>query len=243
MTSDPAPAATLPWGRYATFGLAVTALFAGQIAALIALTGWYDRSLAQLPDFGGDGAAVTLIIFASTPVQLGLLVLFALRKSASAADYLGLTWPRRGEVVFGVAAVAALIVFGDALSYVLGRNVVTPFQTDIYSTADAAGWLPLLWLAVAVVTPIGEETLFRGFLFRGWLRSSRDAWPVIGVTALLWALMHVQYDWYVICQVFASGLLLGWLRWATGSTTLTIMLHGLINAEGMLESLLALHGS
>ena len=65
---------------------------------------------------------------------------------------------------------------------------------------------------------------------------------MIVVTALLWALMHVQYDWYVIGQVFASGLLLGWLRWVTGSTILTILLHGLINFEGMLESVLALHG-
>jgi membrane protease YdiL (CAAX protease family) len=231
-----------PLGRYATFGLAVTALLAGQIAALMALTWYYDRSLAQLPDFSGDGVAVALIIFASNPVQLALLVLFARRRSASAIDYLGLNWPRRSEVIVGVAAVAALIVCGDALSYVLGRNVVTAFQTDIYGTAGAAGWLALLWFAVVVVTPIGEETLFRGFLFRGWLRAPRDAWPVIAVTALLWAIIHVQYDWYVICQVFASGLLLGWLRWATGSTTLAIMLHGLINAEGMLESLLALHG-
>ena len=104
------------------------------------------------------------------------------------------------------------------------------------------GWLPLLWFAVVVVTPFGEETLFRGFLFRGWLRSPRDAWPVIVITSLLWALIHVQYDWYVISQVFVSGLLLGWIRWATGSTLLAILLHGLINCEGMLESLLALHG-
>jgi CAAX prenyl protease-like protein len=40
-----------------------------------------------------------------------------------------------------------------------------------------------------VVAPIGEETLFRGFLFRGWHRSPRDAWPVI-VTASLWALVQ-----------------------------------------------------
>ena len=133
-------------------------------------------------------------------------------------------------------------MIGDGLSWLVGHNIVTPFQSDIYRTASEAGWLPLLWFAVVVVTPIGEETLFRGFLFRGWLRKPGDAWLVIVVTALLWALMHVQYDWYVIGQVFVSGLLLGWLRWATGSTILTILLHGLINFEGMLESALALHG-
>ena len=194
-----------------------------------------------MPDFSGDGVAVTLIIFVSTPIQLLLLAVFAQRAGGNAALYLGLTRPRRSEVVFGVAAVVALIVAGNALSWLLGKNIVTPFQSDIFRTAEAAGWLPLLLLllAVVVVTPIGEETLFRGFLFRGWLRSPRDAWAVIVVTALLWALIHVQYDWYVTGQIFAFGLLLGWMRWCTGSTILTILLHALINLEGMLETFVA----
>src|SRR5665811_1564385 len=99
-----------------------------------------------------------------------------------------------------------------------------------------SGWLLWLWLAIVVFTPIGEEILFRGFLFRGWLRSPRDVWPVIVVTSLLWALIHVQYDWYTIGQIFVFGLLLGWMRWATGSTLLTILLHALINSEGMIET-------
>ncbi len=225
-----------PWGRAFTLGLAAFALLAGQLAALLALTWWYDRSIGHLPDFSGDGAAITLIIAVSTPVEVLLLALFARRASASAADYLGLIWPRRGEVVFGVAAIVAMIVAGNVLSWLLGRNLVTPFQLEIYKTASAGGWLLWLWFAIVVLTPLGEEILFRGFLFRGWLQSPRDVWPVIVVTSLLWALIHVQYDWYVIGQIFIFGLLLGWMRWATGSTILTILLHALINTEGMIET-------
>jgi hypothetical protein len=232
----------LPWGRWTTFGLGLAALLAGQLAALAALTLWYSVSVARLPDFAGDGPAITVIIMASTPVQVFLLAVFAWVKGASATDYLGLNWPRKSDLVFGCVAVVGLIVAGDALSWVLGRDIVTPFQSEIYRTAAAAGSLPLLWFAVVVMTPAGEETLFRGFLFRGWLHSPRDVWPVIVITSALWALMHLQYDWYVIAQVFASGLLLGWLRWASGSTILTILLHGLINFEGMLESVMAFHG-
>lgn len=225
-----------PWGRASTLGLAVFALLAGQLAALLALTWWYGRSIGQLPDFSGDGAAITLIIAVSTPVEVLLLVLFAGRASARAADYLGLIWPRRGEVVFGVAAMAAMIVAGNVLSWLLERNLVTPFQLEIYKTASAGGWLLWLWFAIVVLTPLGEEILFRGFLFRGWLQSPRDVWPAIVVTSLLWALIHVQYDWYTIGQIFLFGLLLGWMRWATGSTILTILLHALINTEGMIET-------
>jgi membrane protease YdiL (CAAX protease family) len=239
--SDAKPSGGKPWGRFATFGLGLVALLVGQLAALFVLAWWFDRGLAKLPDFSGDGVAITLIIFVSTPIQLLLLAAFSPRAGGNPAAYLGLTWPRRSEIVFGVSAVVALIIAGNILSWLLGINIVTPFQNDLFRTAGAAGWLPLLLLLVAVVvlTPIGEETLFRGFLFRGWLQSSREAWAVIVVTSLLWALIHVQYDWYVTGQIFAFGLLLGWIRWCTGSTILTILLHALINTEGMLETFVA----
>ena len=231
-----------PWGRLASFSLGLIALLAGQMVALVALSWWMGTGVGLMLNLSGDGVAVTLIIVVSTPVQVVLLALFAQRTGVSAADYLGWVWPRRSEIVLGIAAVVALIVVANAVSWLLGRAIITPFQSDIYRTAGAAGGLSLLWLwlAVVVATPIGEETLFRGFLFRGWLPSPRDAWPVIVITALLFALVHVQYDWYVIGQVFAFGVLLGWMRWVTHSTLLTILLHGLINVEGMLETYVAL---
>jgi membrane protease YdiL (CAAX protease family) len=237
--TSPGPAsAAKPWGLVATFGLGVIALLAGQMAALAALSWWFGAKLSGMPDFSGDGVAVTLVIVVSTPVQVALLALFAQRAGGVAAYYLGWTRPRRSEVVFGVAAIIAVIVVTNVVSWLLGRGLVTQFQSDIYRTAAAVGWLPMLWLwlAVVVATPIGEETLFRGFLFRGWLRTPRDAWPVIVITSLLWALIHVQYDWYVTGQVFVFGVLLGWMRWATGSTLLVILLHGVINLEGMIET-------
>jgi len=228
-----------PWGIFTTFVLGAIALLGGQFAGLSALM-WYAGGV-QSPAFASDGGAVTLLIFISAPVQVALTCLFAWRAGGGVADYLGLVWPRRGELTFGIAAVFVFIVGGNAITWLLDRNVVTNFQVDIYRTAAATGWLPLLYMAVVVVTPIAEETLFRGFLFRGWLRSSQFTWPTIVATAALWAIIHVQYDWYVISQVFVSGLMLGWLRWASGSTLLTILLHALINAEGMLETLIRLN--
>jgi membrane protease YdiL (CAAX protease family) len=229
------------WGRWATLGLGIVALMSGQRAALVALTWWYGASIAHMPDFSGDGVAVSIVIFVSTPVQLALLWLMAQRPGGNAADYLAFNLPSRSEVLFGVGVTVALIVVGNLVSWLFGRFIVTNFQLDIYRTAAAAGWLPLLWLAVVVATPIGEESLFRGFLFRGWLRNPRDAWPVILLTAFLWSIVHVQYDWFVIAQVFCFGVLLGWLRWASGSAILTMLLHALINAEGMFETFLSLH--
>jgi membrane protease YdiL (CAAX protease family) len=230
-----------PWGRFATFGIAFVVMMASQFAALIALSWWLDQSLGRMPDFSGDGVAVALIILISTPIQLLLLAAFAQRRGHDVMGYLGLIVPRRSEIIFGIAMTAALIVGGNLLSWLLGLNIVTPFQSDIFRTAGQAGPLAMvmLWLAVIIITPIGEEIMFRGFLFRGWLRAPRDAWAVIAITAMLWALIHLQYDWYVTGQIFAFGLMLGWMRWATGSTILTILLHAMINLEGMIETVVA----
>ena len=231
-----------PWGLISTFLLGFVTMFVGQVSALAALAWWYGFSLGKLPDISGDGVAITLIIFVSTPIQILLLSLFASRAGGSPVEYLGLILPRRSEVVFAIAAVVAAIIAGNALSWLFGFNIVTTFQTEIYRTAAAAGWLPwiLMMLAVVVVTPIAEEAVFRGFLFRGWLRSPNAAWPVIIATAALWALIHIQYDWYVTGQIFVFGLLLGWMRWATGSTLLTMLMHALINLEGMIETFVSL---
>ena len=146
------------------------------MAALVALTWWYGASLAQLPNFSGDGVAVSLVILVSTPVQVGAVGADGGGRPASPPRIISALCCRgKATSSFGVIAVIAFIAFGDAISFLLGQNVVTPFQRDIYRTADAAGWLPVLWLVVVVVTPIGEETLFRGFLFRGWL--ARRAMP------------------------------------------------------------------
>ena len=134
-----------------------------------------------------------------------------------------------------------LIVLGDALLYIGGYPLVTPFQVQSYTTAAAEGWLPALLLGAVIVAPAGEEIVFRGFLFRSWARSDRTMWPAIVVISLLWATLHVQYDWTGILQIFVIGLFLGWMRWRSGSLLLTFLLHALFNLEGTLETVLQIH--
>jgi membrane protease YdiL (CAAX protease family) len=92
--------------------------------------------------------------------------------------------------------------------------------------------------AAIIVAPAGEEIMVRGFLFHGLVRSERSAWPAIVVISVLWAALHVQYDWTGILQIFVIGLFLGWMRWRSGSTLLTFLLHTLFNLEGTFETVL-----
>jgi membrane protease YdiL (CAAX protease family) len=230
-----------PWGRWATLGLGLIALFGGQIVALIVLIQWYGVSLTRWSHLVTDGVLVTVSVCIATAVQVALLVLMARRTGADASAYLGLTMPHKRDLVLGIIVVAIFTPIADGVSWVLGYNLVSQFQLDIYNSASAAGWLAWLLLTLVVVAPIGEETLFRGFLFRGWHRSPRDVWAVIVATALLWALTHVQYNPYYMAQVFVIGLVFGWFRYKSGTTILTILLHGLVNLESTIETIWAIH--
>lgn len=228
------------WNWLSTFSLGIAAVLLGQIPAVWALYNFHGLEVASndIAHLATNAVAVVLLICVSTPIQTGLLFWMAQWRSPPALDYLALRFPSKSQLALLVLAAAGLLVASDASSWLLGSDVVTSFQTDTYRSARAAGVLPWLWLAVVIVAPIGEETLFRGFLFRGWQRSAGVPWAAIGATALLWAVVHVQYNAFVIAEVLVVGLALGWMRWATRSTVSTIFVHALLNAAGMAETYL-----
>ena len=86
------------------------------------------------------------------------------------------------------------------------------------------------WLPVALVLSLLLNAFFvAGFVFRGWAASPLGVVGTIAVTSSLFAIAHTQYDWFGTFQTFCMGALFGWLRWRSGSTTVTIMLHMVIN--------------
>lgn len=234
-------ASVKPFGVFGTFAIGALALLAGQLSGIIALSGWYGLKLGEVATLAQDGGALVVFIFVSATVQC-VVLFWAASSRGNAAEYLGYRLPRRGEVVIGIVVLAALIIVGDTVSWLAGRNIVDRFQSDIYQAAINANLLPAMLVAITIFIPIGEETLFRGFLFRGWLKTPQHAWPVIVFTAGLFAIIHVQYDWFLIAQVFAFGVLFGWIRWASGSTILTMVMHAVVNLEGMVETMLTFSG-
>jgi len=204
---------------------------------------WRAGKINAILETPFDGELVTLFILISNPVTVAILWLAARLSKSNPADYLGLRWAKRQDVVIGVVLLVALIVLGDGLLYLSGRELVTPFQLQSYTTAAAEGWLPAMWIAAVIVAPAGEEITFRGFLFRGFVTSQRSAWPAIIIISILWAALHIQYDWAGMLQIFIIGLFLGWVRLTSGSVLLTFLLHALFNLEGTLETVLLIKSS
>jgi len=226
------------WGYWATLGWAILAFLASQFVGLVVLMLWRPDSLNALLGAQYDGLLVTLFLLISNPVSIAVIALAVRLRRARFIDYLAVKWPEQRLVTMGIGLLVVLIAVSDALLFLSGRALVTPFQIQSYNSAAAEGWLAAMVFAAIIVAPAGEEIMFRGFLFRGWARSDRSAWPAIVVISVLWAAMHVQYDWTGILQIFFAGLLLGWMRWRSGSTLLTFVLHALFNLEGTIETVL-----
>ena len=153
----------------------------------------------------------------------------------AAQEYLALNWPPRQEVVIALVSLVVLLPLLDVMAYLAGQPIIPPFMVDIYRNAKATGALPLLWLAVVVAAPVAEEIVFRGFIFRGWVRPSQR--PMVGILLVttFFAVIHIQYNWFGILQVFLIGFLLTWTRWRSGSTLLSMLLHFITNFYAMLQ--------
>ncbi len=231
---NPAPPQTPPWGILAT----IAWLLLSFLVSIVMGAGFYGiwQSGRTAPaNLSYDGVAIAIGVLASVPIQVAVLAFAARLRGWTPEGYLALNIPRRGEIVLAVLCVIAITAVFDLLLYVTGRDVVPPFQVEAYQSAKDAGWLIWLSLAIVIAAPIGEEIAFRGFLYRGLVR---PGWEMlaIAVIALAWALLHIQYDWLGMMQIFTAGLMLGWFRWASGSTTLAIGMHVLINFVAMIET-------
>jgi uncharacterized protein len=225
------------WGIGWTLFFAVVAFVLGLFAGVDAMRAAMG---ADVPRIGYDGAAVAVSLLVGNPIQVVTLAFAARATGEDLFAYLGLDVPRQRDVIVAVGALAVLIVAGDVLTLALGRDLVPAFQLDLHRSALADGALVTLWIALIVAAPVGEEVLFRGFLFRGFVHEPREALPGILAISLIWALLHHQYDWFGTGMVFGIGVFLGYVRLWSGSTTLVILLHMLLNLESVVETVIAL---
>jgi membrane protease YdiL (CAAX protease family) len=167
---------------------------------------------------------------AATPIVIGLVAGLIYARGCRIRDYLALRLPTARQAALAVAGLAALLVASDTTTYLLGRPIVAQVMVDVYKT----GWFPLLLLTLVVAAPLGEETLMRGFLYTG-VASRWGARAAVLVSAVAWAVLHLQYDWYAIVLIAVMGIYLGEVRRRTGSVPLTMLLHGIANAVATIE--------
>ncbi len=170
-------------------------------------------------------------------VGIALVVWFTgLRLAPSPLGALGLVQPRTSLGATAFLAVAALAFsIGATFLYglivdLLGLEALLPPEIDVESFFPGVGIL-LTFQALALITPISEEVLFRGFILRGLLYRMGPG-PALVSTALVFSALH--FDAGTMIPIFFTGLALGWLYVKTGSLWPCIAAHAGQNALALL---------
>ncbi|MGV3635030.1 MAG: CPBP family intramembrane glutamic endopeptidase [Pseudorhodoplanes sp.] len=236
------PSACEPWGFWTTTAYGMTAIvawFVAQMLAAVAVLAFLgvggNASSLNNEALVSHAVTIAVVTIVSMPAPIAILAVAARHARCAPFDYLALYWPRRSELIVGLVIVAVLLPLGDLSSWLSGRDLVPPAVVDAYRTARSSGTLVLLAIALIVAAPLMEELLFRGFLFPGYAKSRLGPWGAIAVTSAGWAVMHVQYETFYVVQIFVLGCVFGWLRWSSGSTLLTIMLHAAVNTAALVQ--------
>ena len=117
-----------------------------------------------------------------------------------------------------------VIIYGVVFLGLFGEPSV---YTDLGTTWES-GWIDvaLLMIAVAIVTPIAEELMFRGYILDSIRRIHGD-WPAIIGSAILFGLVHINP--FLVGQAFIGGVIYGGLRIRTGSLLPSIACHMMWN--------------
>lgn len=230
----------VPWGLAGSlvWGVAAVALWLGtQIAIGELAADWlFDGAPPDMDARVTHAPFVSLVTIGSAIVPLAVIALAVRAAGCDLAGYLGLGAPEGRYFAIGLLTLAVLIPLVDLLSWLAGYPVTPAFVLDVYRSARDMGAILLLTVALVIAAPVVEEIVFRGFLLPGLAQSILGATGALLFTSVSWALLHAQYQPFYLIQIVILGLVFGWLRLKSNSTTLTILLHGLLNLAALVQA-------
>lgn len=225
------------------FGLAALGAVAGAWIALAAF-----RAAGALPQtaqlvpmiFAPDAAtgpfaaqhfALVGILFTCNGLIVTALV-WALAKWSVAGG-------RRAAFAFRPAAAWMVVAAAVILPLIHTTSFVTVYQLTGRGVPAEVGFDALDWrmwaypLGIVLVAPFAEEAMFRGWLFAGLAGRIRNVAWVVVLTALAWAAVHTGQGFAKAAALLPAALVLGWLRWKSGSLWPGVAGHVAMNAAGL----------
>lgn len=170
-----------------------------------------------------------LVYGGATLITLACLTQILRRYKANFRD-LGLGKFELKFWAYAVAAFVAYIIISGLFTGIIGQafpGIDLNQQQDLGFTDAAAPWqLVMVFVSLVILPPIVEELLFRGLIFRGFLKYFT---PVVAalVTSVLFGVAHGQFN--VGIDTFALSLVLCFLTYKTGSLWPSIVVHAAKN--------------
>jgi len=183
---------------------------------------------------GGDPRlAVAVAMIALTLAPVGVVLLLASHHERPRAADFGLRRPPLALATgLVIAVLGATLVLSAVWAVSLGIDEDAPDVTDRLAATSGTLNAILVLVLVAVATPLAEEFLFRGFLFRA-LHNWRGFWPAAVSSSAVFAAFHVGWlpiVFVVPAGVFGLGACLLY-RW-TSSLYPALAMHAVLNSIG-----------
>lgn len=148
--------------------------------------------------------------------------------------------PDRAAAIFAAASLLGLSFWVVSHEAVMGMqrfrdvSLDPAFMQRVTEYADKLRELPpvVVFLTIALTPAVFEEAFFRGYLFSA-LRSHAGAASTIVTTAIVFGAFHLIAPNPLASERFVSstlvGLVLGWVRWRTGTLLPGILMHTVHN--------------
>jgi hypothetical protein len=239
-SSPPAPSTA--WGFWPTFLFSLLIGVVNGLAALLAVLIVLDVAIISDPNFswtdyvlsGIDnefGPVLVVSVLLSGIVSLALIAgLIKARHGASIKEYLALK-PLPLKTMAGLVALTLGMLL---LSAVIDSFRSLPEDGGGVTLFDGV-WPVFAFLAVVVMAPLFEETMFRGFMFQGFLRTRLGPSLAIILPAIWWGALHAQYAFFDQVVIMVFGVVLAVTRLRTGSLWGPIAMHATWNLVAFVQ--------
>lgn len=144
----------------------------------------------------------------------------------------------RNAALLGLAAGIGAVMVSATVEYLSDHYLHTDLGREGLATAvlpHRADQLALGLFTVAILAPLAEEIYFRGIVM-GWLRRHWGMVWAVGLSSLLFALLHLKWltpggtgGMVVTAELVAMGVLLALVAVRTGSLWASFITHGVNN--------------
>ncbi len=231
----------IPWSPWLAVIMVIVAFLVSTMLAQVLLSIYpalHHWSAARAQDWADNSTwaqfGYTLLAYG---ILAGSLLGFVRWRGVSLAT-LGLKRPKWRHVLSGAAVwplyFAAYFVLVTVVSILVPSLNISQKQQIGFSATSGFGPLLLTYVSLAVIPPLVEETVMRGFLYTS-LRNKLSLVLAALITSVLFAAGHLQFGsgapllWIAAIDTFILSLFLVYLREKTGNLWASITLHALKN--------------
>jgi len=169
---------------------------------------------------------------------LGIIVpvyLLSRRFGSGFREQLRIAQPRAPQAVYVLLATLCAVAVVDQIYLISQQFMPAPdyYAETLKDLKPTGGWtFALTFAGLCVLVPFAEELVFRGYVQQIF---SRNMGPVAGflLAGTLFGASHLNA--HLLVSITFFGVFLGFIFYATGNLTYTIISHSLFNTVALLQ--------